>query len=548
MTEILKVLTTSALVLLFVLSSLCLDDGDKDDDTDIEKPVIKNDILTSDETWSGNIRITGTVIVPKGVVLTIEPGTHITFDPYRGYKEPWMKRSLGIDGGTIKAVGNPDGMIWFTSGADDPINGDWGGIEVYGSNDSVFRYVIVEFAVLGIMQIDSSVEVSHSMIRWTNSEGLYAERSKPVFRSNILYGNGYHDIALEQYNEDVRIEGNHFLGGHVSLHFEKTEAVVQNNYFTGYDLPITGGMDSTVTVKNNRFRDYSEPDPIGFDATVTSTIEGNDLGDDSVPPPEIDIDDVRERELGYIPGDPEDRYNYVYASEDETRRVVKKIGKGLYFGWSLVFADEYLWRFSLGSGTIGTQLDFIRVDPETGNSVRYGNDVIMNPRGLTHDGEFFYVNDFSLLKIFKFSLNGTKIDILASFDIPDKELGGTSGLTFDGEHLRLLSRGGTVLHKMTKDGVKVGETTFQDGADVGTLVWTGEYYWSVYGGPRGLGKWDADGNLIGSIFPAADGTWAITWDGEYIWTIQRTCEMWDDDKIYKIEVLDDSLPEIPPDG
>jgi len=60
-------------------------------------------------------------------------------------------------------------------------------------------------------------------------------------------------------------------------------------------------------------------------------------------------------------------------------------------------------------------------------------------------------------------------------------------------------------------------------------------------GPKGLARWDPDGNLLGSLYPAADGTWAIAWDGECIWTIQRTCEMWDDDKIFRIEVLDDSL-------
>ncbi|MBN1539724.1 MAG: right-handed parallel beta-helix repeat-containing protein [Candidatus Thermoplasmatota archaeon] len=541
MTGIRKVLFTSFMVLLFILSSMCLGDRDRDVDNDGEEPEIKKGMLASDETWKGSIVVKEWVSVPKGVVLTIEPGTKISFEPYRGYKEPWMISGLSINGGTIKAIGKPDEMIWFTSGADDPINGDWEGIQVSGSNDSLFKYVIVEFSVLGIMQVDSSVEVSHSIIRWVNSEGLYAERSNPIFRSNILYGNGYHDIALEQYNQDVMIEGNHFLGGHVSLHFEKTEAIVRNNYFTGYNLPITGGMDSIVTVRNNRFRDYFEPDPIGFDGTVTSTIEGNDMGDGSVPVPEMDIADIRDQEIDYVPGDPEDQYNYVYASEDETRRVVKKIGKGLYFGWSLAFVDGYLWRFSLGSGTIGTQLDLIRVDPETGNSIRFGNDVIMNPRGLTHDGDYFFVNDFSLLKIFKFGINGTSIEILDSFDIPEKELGGTSGLTFDSHHLRLLNRGGTVLYKLTKEGVKVGETTFQDGADVGTPVWTGEYFWTAYGGPRGLGKWDAGGNLVGSIFPAAEGTWAIAWDGESIWTIQRTCEMWDDDKIFKIEILDDTL-------
>ncbi len=530
-------LLVTSFAAMFVLSSMCItkEDPEVDDEPEIE-PVVKKGVLKQDETWTGVVIIREFVTVPKGIVLTIEPGTEVKFEHYRGYKEPWKKGNLMVDGGTIKAVGNEGSMIWFTSDAEDPINGDWNSITVRNSNSTVFKYVIVEFAVLGINQVDSSVEVSHSIIRWINSEGLYAERSKPRFRSNILYGNGYHDIALEQYNE-AEIWGNHFLGGHVSLHFEKTQATVENNYFLSYRLPLTGGMDSIVTVKNNRFRDFVSKDPFGFDPTVKANISGNDLGDDSVPIPSIDIVDVRDKVLDYLPGEPQDRFNYVYDQEDETRRVVMRTGKGLSFGWSLTYAEGYLWRFSLGSGTIGKKLDLIRIDPVTGTTVKYGNDVIMNPRGLTYDGKSFFVNDFSLLKVFEFQLNGTFIKVLGSFDIPDKQLGGTSGLTYDGQYLRLLSRDGRTLHKIGKDGTKVGSMTFQGGATVGTLVWTGEHFWTAFGGPKGLGKWDANGTLVGSIYPAADGTWAIAWDGQYIWTIQRTCEEWNDEKIFKIEPL-----------
>jgi len=56
-----------------------------------------------------------------------------------------------------------------------------------------------------------------------------------------------------------------------------------------------------------------------------------------------------------------------------------------------------------------------------------------------------------------------------------------------------------------------------------------------------LAQWDHNGKLVGSIYPVADGTWAIAWDGYNLWTLQRTCEEWDDDKIFHIEVLNDSL-------
>jgi hypothetical protein len=192
--------------------------------------------------------------------------------------------------------------------------------------------------------------------------------------------------------------------------------------------------------------------------------------------------------LGYIPGDPKDKFPYIYAEKDKTRRVVKKIGKGMGFGWSLTFAQGYLWRFDG---------DFFKMDPETGEIVeRYSVDQneIMNPRGLAWGGEYFWVNDFSLLKIFKFKPKGDTIKLL--------------------EELKI-------------DGV--------------SIVWTGEYFWTAFGCEKGICKWTKDGKLVGEIYPPAKDAWSIAWDGKHLWTLQRTCEVWSDPKIYEIEILDNSL-------
>jgi len=77
-------------------------------------------------------------------------------------------------------------------------------------------------------------------------------------------------------------------------------------------------------------------------------------------------EDIRDYELGYVPGDPEDRFLYIYDEVDETRRTVRKIGQGLEFGFALAYAENSLWRFSLGEGEIGESLDFIKIDPITG--------------------------------------------------------------------------------------------------------------------------------------------------------------------------------------
>ena len=505
---------------------------------------VKSGTLTSDEYWSGEIYVDGTVIVPEGVTLTIEPGTKILFKHDRNYKT-FNRGSLLIDGGTIKAIGTKEDMIWFTSDAEDPINGDWAGITVKNSNNSEFRYVIIEFGVMGIMQFDSSVPVTDSIVRWINAEGLYAERSSPSFERNLLYENGYHEIALEQFNTGVQIRHNTFHngGGGWAIHTEKTESNVEGNYFYNYpQLVVTAGMESNMTAIGNRF--YDTPGNAirlnGGSTGVTTPNEYNVMG----PIYELDIEDTVDKSLGYIPGSPEDQFPYVYDEEDETRRVVNKVGEDLKFGWALEYADGSLYRFSLGSGQVGQSLDFIKINPETGDYVRYGNDVIMNPRGLIYDGQHFYVNDFSLLKIYKFEIDGNYIKILDSFDIPDKEKGGTMGMTSDGTFLYLRSRDGKKVYQLTKDGTVVEEIYFQNSI-AQAIVWTGEHFWTFSGCSKGICKWTKGGELVGEIYPAADGTWAMAWepfeDGGYLWTIQRTCENWNDPKIYKIEILDDSL-------
>jgi len=207
-------------------------------------PSTKGGPLTQDETWSGEILVTDTVIVPEGVTLTIEPGTMVRFRHYRGYQEG--KVGLIVQGGTIKAIGGPTEQIWFTSDAPDPINGDWGGITLVNTEDSEFDYVIVEYAEIGIEQFASGADVSNSIIRWNNSEGLYAELSSAVFQNNTIYANAYHAIALENYNEDIRIIGNLILGdGHQSVHLEASQALIEGNYFKNFD--VSAGMSRSTS-------------------------------------------------------------------------------------------------------------------------------------------------------------------------------------------------------------------------------------------------------------------------------------------------------------
>lgn len=504
--------------------------------------------LTGDERWQGNIHVNCYVTVPSGITLTIEPGTIVKFHHDRDYKT-FGRAGLSVNGGNLIAIGNKEKMIWFTSDAKDPINGDWMHINIDHSKNSRLDHVIVEFAELGVSQFDSSVPITNSIIRWINSEGLYGERSTPIIQNNTLYSNGYHEIALEQYNKDALISNNYFKNGHHGVHFEKSTGAVKNNFFENYsvlktndpEFTVSAGMESQVTVEDNEFQNTGET-LFAIDDNVKSTMKNNQIVTGKKPPV-FDYEDIRNFEIPYIPGDEEDRFPYIYADEDATRKVVKKIGKDLYFGWSLVYADGYLYRFSLDS-KVGDDLDFVKINPKTGATEVFGNNGIISPRGLAYDGEFFYINDGSLKKIFKFKLKksakqGDFIEVIDKFDIPEADKGGTAGLASDGEFLYLVHRYGEKIWKLDKKGNVVGEIPFF--APGGSITYADGYFWVYAGCKKGLCKITKDGKLVGEIYPAAKDPWALAWDGKYLWALYRTSETWNDPKIYQMEILDDSL-------
>jgi hypothetical protein len=496
------------------------------------QPRIVSGIVESDETWSGLVHVEGLVSVPAGVKLAILPGTFVEFRHFRGYKTQGTT-GLSVDGGTIEAIGTEEEPIWFTSDAEDPINGDWGGISCMNSEDSVFEYVIVEFGMIGIEQFNSSVDVKHSIVRWCNTEGLYSEQSDPVFESNLLYSNAYHDIALEQYNHDVVVRNNIFKGGHTSVHAEASEVTIDGNYFVDYsDFAVTGGQFSNMTITNNIFENITKS-LVQLDITVRSNISGNIAGNQTFSIPDINIQDIGAGRLDYIPGDPEDRYMYVYDMVDETRRIVRRLDNVTDFGWSLTHADGYVWRFNHRSFTVGDQQDFVRIDPVTQDKTFYGNNWLVNPRALCHDGTYFWAYDFTLHTLYKFSVNSGWIVIEDSIYRP-----GLTGLTTDGTYLFAanMSEGG--ITKLDMSGNFIETIQLSEGM-VLSLTWTGTHFWAD--STSHFTKWLPNGTLVGKIYAVALEATDISWDGLHLWSTQKTCELWDDGKVFEIEILDDQF-------
>ena len=209
--------------------------------------------LTDDETWSGDILITGDVTVPSGITLTVEPGTTVRAqalsDDQAGGVDAF-RVELIIEG-TLSAVGTDTAPIVFTSTSASPAKSDWYGIRVItATKDETFilGYCTVEYSSLGIsIEVDTygqSIEISNSTVQHTLGDGIAinsingAKVTSNVQKSFITDndGNGISGTADDSGTELSSVVSN---------------CTVSNNNIFGIYIFTSNSATSTVTVSNN---------------------------------------------------------------------------------------------------------------------------------------------------------------------------------------------------------------------------------------------------------------------------------------------------------
>ena len=149
-------------------------------------PLEKSGELTKSEVWAGKILITGDVVVPEGMTLTIQPNSIIGFDPASGAHQL-------IVHGTLYAEGEPDRFITFGSlGSNDnpPTAGDWLGILLEETCvNSRLIYCRIRHADKGIVCLSDSVQVENCLL--TNNElAFLCDDVSPLISQNEINKNG----------------------------------------------------------------------------------------------------------------------------------------------------------------------------------------------------------------------------------------------------------------------------------------------------------------------------------------------------------------------
>ena len=190
--------------------------------------VEKSGELTENEVWDGRIYITGPVVVPEGITLTIRSGTIVGF-------EPTDTPSELIVHGELYAEGSPDRMIVFgslgkqrerqpevtierrgnitstqtrtgtetdfrekstitgtpkTVTADPPRAGDWAGIQIEATSpNSRLTYCRIQHAIVGIRARTDAVQIESCLFS-ENNTGVLCESTNPTITRNEFNRNG----------------------------------------------------------------------------------------------------------------------------------------------------------------------------------------------------------------------------------------------------------------------------------------------------------------------------------------------------------------------
>lgn len=224
--------------------------------------VIKTGLLLESQTWSGNIHVTGDVIIPADVTVTIKPGTSITFSKVSDYdadttigRHAKDKKCNIIVKGTLKAVGKKDNKISFGLTKEEPDNSDrWGGIVFLGASASILSNCNIEDAVFGIALLnDNTLKVERSMIQRCNI-GIYcAERS----------GGQIHSTVISKCNNGIEatdssfptIEYCYITDNEWGVSFSgMSTPIIRNNQIEGNDLGISGNSDGEALIKENEIK------------------------------------------------------------------------------------------------------------------------------------------------------------------------------------------------------------------------------------------------------------------------------------------------------
>lgn len=165
--------------------------------------------LTRNETWAGNIYLTGSIVIPEGLTLTIKPGSIITVKTI----SPGI--NIIVLGGKLVAKGDESNIIILKGENYKLGDSSWGGIVVDG--DIEISYCYVQSAFTGIYMNHhiqpKIIDIHHILFDNNFMTGIQVVTypfSAPLNLKNLTFRNSYFNSFIHQDNCNVNISESEF--------------------------------------------------------------------------------------------------------------------------------------------------------------------------------------------------------------------------------------------------------------------------------------------------------------------------------------------------
>lgn len=214
--------------------------------------VTTSGLITKDETWSGEIHLTGDIFLATGVTLTIEPGTIVYvasnsddqqsgtgqgMDDYiTSHNDPvgteeWDKNAIWIDGrnGILNFVGTEEEPIVFRPEGDSTSSGQWSGIFI---ERGTIKYTEIwhggrnSILATGFIEGREQIEIAYNKVINPYWCGICALTNNLWIHHNIVGGGAHQAMAagsgsIVEHNYVENCQNAIFVGG--------VDIVVRNN-------------------------------------------------------------------------------------------------------------------------------------------------------------------------------------------------------------------------------------------------------------------------------------------------------------------------------
>lgn len=274
--------------------------------------------IAKDTTWDGEIEITGDVLVPPGVTLSIAPGTTVRFKKIGaesdrnlfGLDSPYYPQAEIIVTGRLIARGTVERPILFTSAELKPQPADWAALNFLGSEGNVVENCRVEFAYNGVhahgaqvliknntfaknvvaisvkkeeeakgtpgFGIPADITVTGNLIE-DNKGGINVRSSRAVISRNTIRDNKFFGIWIKEQSRG-EISRNEITANQKGIFFYKAEGmtITANNIYANldYNLAVADEQGKDIQATGNWFgtADRVKIDELIFDGKADSTV------------------------------------------------------------------------------------------------------------------------------------------------------------------------------------------------------------------------------------------------------------------------------------